>query len=572
MESDPIPKPVKEEPPPPPPELTVTVETAGPEFCRQGTWTLSVSVTGGMPERVELIRNGRNVTSLVSPYRHTVDCATHDEGSFSFVARAVAEGLSFDSPSTLVVVDRGSPRVESWRPDTYYPSVDTQVEIVFSEPLQPESLQAAPTLLRDGNGFSVVHQTVLSEDGRVLRLVPTLPLRPPVTLHAELLQRSMTDRAGNPFQVGTGSTGSEREFSYWPFAQVGPRLSKSVTGPISFALETFPQERPVALYVEQETQDSPGKLAVARWRGDAWERLPPPLEFAARSPYPSNRMIQVSKAGAVVIAWAQTNDDTDTDWIHVMRYDGTSWTLLGAPRDTQSRITYSQMALDSDGHPVLVYEERNLDLRVVRWTGTAWEALGGPISGNPQIPTFASYPAIAVDSSEVVLAWSEVPPEATRDHVFVMRFKDGRWSRLGGLLRGTAGGGTDRVAIALRRNGDPVVAWTEWDANYDDGFVFVSQWKLTSAGEGWAPPELLLQGMTRSAGLEPPFIVIHDDEPWVSWQRRAGGTGYASYFRRHRDSSWEPEQLIAGTELYGFRVDEKGFPWVAVEGAILRPQ
>ena len=60
---------------------------------------------------------------------------------------------------------------------------------------------AAPTLLRDGNGFSVPHQTSLTEEGRVLRLVPSAPLQPPVTLHVELVQRNLTDRAGNPLQV-----------------------------------------------------------------------------------------------------------------------------------------------------------------------------------------------------------------------------------------------------------------------------------------------------------------------------------------------------------------------------------
>jgi hypothetical protein len=246
-----LPPPVEEEPPPL--ELQVTLTTEGPAFCREGTWMLSVSVAGGTPERVELSTHGQPPVKLDSPYQYSVDCATAYEGSYSFVARATAEGRTFESASASVVVDRTAPRITSWRPKTFYPTVDTPVEMVFSEPLLPESLQAAPTLLRDGNGFSVPHQAVLTEEGRVLRLVPSAPLQSPVTLYVELVQRSMTDRAGNPLEVEPSEVYYQSQFNYWPFARwaEAPMSEKSIEG-VSFTLETFPQTRPAVAFVERE--------------------------------------------------------------------------------------------------------------------------------------------------------------------------------------------------------------------------------------------------------------------------------------------------------------------------------
>ncbi|MCY1018491.1 Ig-like domain-containing protein [Pyxidicoccus sp. MSG2] len=572
------PPPVEEEPPPL--ELQVTVATEGPAFCREGTWMLSVSVAGGTPERVELSTNGQPPMKLDSPYRYSVDCATADEGSYSFVARARAEGRTFESASASVVVDRTAPRIASWRPKTFYPTVDTPVEVVFSEPLLPESLQASPTLLRDGNGFSVPHQTVLTEEGRVLRLVPSAPLQPPVTLYLELVQRSMTDRAGNPLKVEPSEVYYQSQFSYWPFArgEEAPMSEKSIEG-VSFALETFPQTRPAVAFVEREIGGpvESGELVVTRLVGGTWERLPPPRAMDARANRPELPRLEVNWKGDMVLAWLETDRASDMERIHVSRYDGTSWTLLGEPLDTQSRITQYKMVLDTNGYPVLVYLERELDLRVVRWSGSAWQFLGDPLSGNPGIVSRAESAAIAVDVMSVVVAWSETPPGKDSPHVFVMEFREGSWKSVGTPFRGLPGGRAGKVAVAMRSAADsPVVAWIESSSNLEDETLFISSWKVTSTTLGWTPPEQL-QGMTQyHHSLGVPWLVIGaGQEPWVAWQRRDSASTSVIY-RKHRSTGWEPEQFVAGTMLYGFQLDEKSFPWVAVgyphEEAILRPQ
>ncbi|WP_163990962.1 Ig-like domain-containing protein [Pyxidicoccus caerfyrddinensis] len=567
--------PVEEEPPPP--KLHVTVATKGPALCREGTWTLSVSVEGGTPEKVELITIGLAPTTLDSPYRHTVDCATADEGSYFFIARATAKGRTFESPSASLVVDRKGPTIASWRPASSFPSVDTPVEIVFTESLLPESLQAAPTLLRDGNGFSVAHQAVLSEDGRVLRLVPSAPLRPPATLHVELVQRNMTDRAGNPLIVEPVLYFYERRVDYWPFARVGEApLSEMSIGHLDLALEDSPRSRPIIAFVEYAPQPSiKPEIVVQRMNGDAWERLPAPRAMDARSQPPADTRLEVY-GQYLVLAWTEPDPDTRYDVIHVSRYDGTSWTHLGAPLEPQADFFSFQMVLGTSENPVIVYEERFLGLRVVRWTGSAWEFLGDLLSGNPGSWSMWRYPALAADDSRVAVAWSETPPDSDRPHVFVMQFDNGSWSRVGKPLRGLADGGAGRVAIALRGFSDgPIVAWTEQASNYPDGFVYSSYWKTTITSADWTPPEQL-QGTTKFYAMDRLQLVVDSaQEPWVVWQRGEADYSSACYYRRHRATGWEPEQLIFGRAFHGFRLDDKSVPWVALgywPEAILRPQ
>ncbi|MCY1018490.1 Ig-like domain-containing protein [Pyxidicoccus sp. MSG2] len=577
-EPDPGP-PVKEESPPPP-ELRVTVTPAGPARCREGTWTLSVSVEGGTPEKVELIANGLAPTTLDSPYRHTVDCATAEEGSYFFIARATAEGRTFESQSVSMVVDRQGPFVESWGPASYYPSVDAPLEIVFSEPLLPASLQSAPTVLRDGNGFSVAHTAVLSGDGRVLRLTPTVPLRVPGTLRAELVQRNMTDLVGNPFTLERSVV--EKRFDYWPFAQAAPRMSDTSKGWLRFALQPFPS-RPVVAFIEQGSDDSADKvvLGVEVMNGDSWERLPSPRAPVALADAPANLQLEVH-FGSMVLAWVERT--SFQDMIHVSRFDGTSWKDLGAPLATGAPYGTYQMALDEEGDPVVVYQEKQedgLDLRVVRWAGNDWQLLGGTLSANPKPWTVAGHPAIAVDSSRVVVAWAEKPPEGeSSSEVFVMEFKDGGWRQLGSSLSGVPGGwGAGQVAIALRGYEDsPVVAWTESASFSYDGYVFTAYWKpspFAGIPGSWTRPEEL-QGATQYAFLDNLRLLMDStNEPWVVWQRK-DGDDLITYYRKHRPTGWEPEQLVVGTEVFGFRLDENSFPWVLAgyspQDAILRPQ
>jgi hypothetical protein len=577
LKSDPDPPPPKEELPPP--QLTVTVRTEGPELCREGTWTLIATIEGLTPERVVLEGGWANIPDLTPPYRFTVDCATQTEGRYTFVVHAYAKGQGAAGPRVSLVVDRTPPRVESWRPNQPYPTTDTPVEIIFSEPLQPASLQAAPTRLRDGRGFSVPHQTVLSEDGKVLRLVPTSALGAPTELHAELIQRDMTDLAGNRLDADPSPPAYIRAtINYWPFVRHTPSMSERNITELSFVLSRFSiSSPPVVAFIERVTLDEK-ELAVTRWTGQAWERLPAPREPEARAGLPSSPQVAQDRDGVLVLAWLEAERlGAPWNWLHVMRYRDGAWTRLGAPMDTRSRFPTFQMALDAEGHPVIVYEENEQDVRVVRWGGQVWDSLGEALSGNPESGSVARHPAIAVGSSRVLVAWSEVPQGHTHSHVFVSEYWNQTWRMRGRPLRGSENGGTEKVSVALTGSAtDTFVVWNESAPAAFDGLMFAANWKTFDLNPDWTTPEVL-QGLSGPQTLKRPLLVTDSrGEPWVAWGRSAESGSYASYYRRRRSTDWEPEQLIAGTLLHGFQLDADGFPWAAVgyprEEAIVRPQ
>ncbi|MCP3142790.1 hypothetical protein [Pyxidicoccus xibeiensis] len=555
-------------------QLLVTLSTEGPEFCREGQWTLSVHVEGN-PDKVELVTQAEgdpepSVSDLTPPYRHAVDCATHAQGLVTFAARAVLGEQSVTSRSATVVVDRTPPVVGLSRPDGSFPHVHEAPEIGISEPLLAGSLEVSPTVLRDDRGFSVAHQVVLSEDGKVLRLVPASPLRPPAILHVDLSQVKLKDRAGNQ-GVGVHS----HRIRYWPFSRVGDLWHNPSHYLHSLATEQFPEGRPVLAFVTTESFGVVPQLGVNRWNGTAWEPLPAPREPHARAVAPELPRLATSRLGsALVLAWSETQDSTS--WIHVVKHDGMSWVRLGAPLDTRDTHPRFQLALDWWGRPFLVYPDGAGGLRVMRWSDTAWEPLGDPRGAIPELQTYAGHPAITVEGGTVFVAWSGFPSrEDDAQHVFVTRYANGRWHRMGRLLRGTEQGSTWDLAIKGEGEDDVVVAWRESAPDRATGMLFVSRWNGDLSLGDWGTPERI-QAATELLYLGPPLLELDaDGEPWVAWQRRGSGDAEGVY-RRRRATGWEPEQFIAGEMLSGFRLDAKGLPWASAgypgDLTIIRPQ
>lgn len=567
------PPPANPEPPPPPPPLTVTLQAESSTYCSTGWVTVTPTVEGGTPRRTTILLDGvdMNPSPDSSTLKLEQSCSSLSEGPHFFMARAWSGDQSFDSAPVMVVVDRTRPILIGWRPDTDFPTQDTPVELVFNEPIDAHSLHA-PTELRDDAGFSVPHQAVLSEDGKVLRLVPTQPLHLPVTLHAALVQSDLKDLAGNALGIT-----SSWEFDYWPFARMGPSPTGKDLSRYTFALNPREKDRPyIALTELSGTFFESGQFVVARWNGTGWERLPEPraAEEVGRDVIrPAELRLAVPWDGLPVLAWCMRTSGT-TSRIIVKRFDGTAWQPVGAPDETGSGCASFQMALD-DSNPVLVHEVRATDLRVTRWDGKAWTQLGGDINANPG-KGLAWNAALAVKSGAVFLAWSEVPPgESGGSRVFVWKYENGSWSPQGQPLSGSASGSAGKVALAVDSVG-PLVAWTEMFGTPGSGGLYFARWKWAAE---WTAPELL-EGTTAYTDLGEPVLALDASEPWVAWAQGNSQYGYEIHYRRHRFSGWEPKQLVAGGLFEGFQLDADGYPWVAVstnrtytdQAVLLRPQ
>lgn len=570
---DPLPPEVKE---PPPPPLTVKLVSDGPEYCREGRVTFVARLEGGTPTSVILHDDEGEIGTLTAPYHHTVDCAALREGRYSFVAVAWDVDRSSSSEPVSLVVDRTAPRADAWRKKPGLPSADKPVEIAFSEPLDPSSVQD-PATLRDSHGDEIPYQASLSTDGKVLRLVPTRPLDPLSWVSVFLYAPSLTDLAGNR---ATASVPSIMEF--WPFASLGPPLNDEPVDELTFVLDPRGKGRPVAAFLDYRTDIQDRVLGVARWSGSAWEHLPPPRTEAERAftlYSDSGFQLQVGPTGEPVLAWCQLGDSTAQ--VLVKRFDGTSWHALGAPYDAgNTHCGYIRMTLDSSGNPVIVHDLRWYDLRVARWDGAAWVDLGAPINANATPKTIAFNPAIAVDASgKVVLAWSEVPEGGSHYRLFIQEYEQGVWSSLGAPLQGTLLTDTYEVDLTLDRQGNPLVAWTETASSTGDEALYFSR---RQGAAGWSSPELL-ERIGSSDSLRVPLLALDaEGEPWVAWALWESGNSRKIYYRRHRASGWESKEFVSSGYLGGFRLDEDGVPWVGAffniyhaqpnGPAILRPQ
>ncbi|WP_237079003.1 Ig-like domain-containing protein [Myxococcus xanthus] len=574
LKSEPVPPPPpgKEEPPP---ELRVTVRTEGPEYCREGQWTLSVSVEGGTPERVELLTNAQEPMTLEAPYQHVIDCATHAEGRFSFVARAVGEERNFEAESASVVVDRTPPTIASRRPLLSHPSVTSPLAFVFSEPLLPGSLQSVPTQLRDQDGFSVAHQAVLSEDGTVLELVPTSPIRPPTTLHAVLLQRTLTDRAGNLLDPRLVAFALTHNATYWPFARVTEPLdpTNSSVLPMSLALgRGVGGTMPVVGFTDSASETE--EPAVARWDGHAWQHLPPLRAEDARS-RPALGLQVAADGESLIATWREEVEETGFDQIHVVSYDGTAWKHLGAPHDTQSEYTQVKLTLGWLGRPVIALEQMlelgDTEVRVIEWNGTEWLALGEPLSANPAPRTSSWRAAIAADS-EVFVSWLETSADTGALHLHVSMFENGRWFPVGSSIPIPADTSVDRVEIAIQPYDRVALAWSELNPTTYVSTIRFSSAKLRSGPPVWSTPESIevLSQTSTHASLR--LVVDRDNEPWLAWTEYPFPQDNKTYYRRRRAGAWQPKQLISGETLSTFLLDANAFPWVLSGFTVVRPQ
>ena len=108
------------------------------------------------------------------------------------------------------------------------------------------------------------------------------------------------------------------------------------------------------------------------------------------------RQCRMSSDGNTVVIGAPGNDDNGTDSGHarVYRYDGSTWTQLGADIDGEAASDESgnSVAMSSDGNTVVIgasYNDGNGTnaghARVHRYNGSTWIQRGDDIDGEAPI-------------------------------------------------------------------------------------------------------------------------------------------------------------------------------------------
>jgi hypothetical protein len=199
------------------------------------------------------------------------------------------------------------------------------------------------------------------------------------------------------------------------------------------------------------------------------------------------------------------------------------WTLLpDVARDSTRASSMPSVAIRSDNRPVVAYVESYLqnsqtffNLYLRRWTGTSWVSMGNSLNARKGYQ--ASNPLVALDktvpTNDPTVAWTEW--NGTNDDARVIRRTATGWQRLGTLdlnLSDSAWFGTS--SLHLDKNAQPVVAWANRSGNNEPG-LYVKKWNGTS----WESYEAALTPLNDTNKSLKSFALAIDknDRPVVAW-------------------------------------------------------
>lgn len=508
---------------PPPPSLGVSISSPLMATVHTNSpVTFQVTVTGGTPDSVDLLRNETLLVTLTPPYQYVWDTTQEAEGTYVIQAQASLGTRQFRSSTVSVVVDRTPPTVLARSPEPGAAEAWTGgIQATFSERLAASTVNDASVLLLGGSGTAVPKTLSLSANDTVLDLELAGALSLPTTLGTSLLP-TITDLAGNPLQVpvspwlwsvpqwrplGTALEGG------WPVVALDGAgrvyLAIQMQGVFTWTKGTWqrlgvvpsPWPNP-AFFAPSLALDSSGKPVIAffelgtagnafdvyvhRWDGSAWQQVGLSLNQVIGNPgdNATRPSLALDSSGNPIVALVKENSThSGVLGVYVARWDGSAWAVLGSPRAAGYAPS---LAVDASDHPVVTYGVSLPGasyVRVDRWDGSAWQSLGGDLDAVPGVATNAMNPAILVDGTGTpVVAWTEDDDSSVL--AYVRRWTGSAWEPLGGAL-GPEGASSIKdfsLVLSLARGGDgqPVLSWCG-PSNEAPSAVHVVAW----SGVGW---------------------------------------------------------------------------------------
>lgn len=364
-----------------------TVSLALSRTVTNGDVQVRTSVMGGDPDIVELLVDGVVAAQLPPPsYETRWSTQALDEGPHAFSVRASFGERVYTSDVRTLVVDRTAPKVLSHAPRSgdQEVSVHASIQAVFSEAIDPTTVTTESVVLVVGlsNVAAAVH---LSADGTVVMLEPVEPL--PVGLDVSVtMAPSVTDMAGNALDV-TGLSwqwGIPRHLLYGGAISSGGVEGSNVSA-FSFVLDG--NGRPVVAFIDGSAPASDG-VYVMRWSGLEWEQLGGVLGVSAAESVVKACSLWITPWGEILVAWNSEAVDGGSS-IHVYRWSGSSWSLLGSPVTpvvSGAKFTSFGFSVNPQGERYLALLEHAaglpLSMYAARWDEGRWESLGGAVSLN----------------------------------------------------------------------------------------------------------------------------------------------------------------------------------------------
>ncbi len=266
----------------------------------------------------------------------------------------------------------------------------------------------------------------------------------------------------------------------------------------------------------EEASATTFQIRVARFNGTSWEAVGSSLNFdtARAGTEPSI----ASVGGVPYVAWGESTMTLNQEQVHVRRFNGSTWDLVGAPLnvDTTKQALAPRIA-DIGGVPYVTWFEGSSGQQKVyvrRLNGANWDLVGTG-SLNVDAAKNAARPSIAAIGGVPYVAWRETD---TFDQVRVKRFDGANWVAVGDVLNVDPNRNALFTPGIAAVGGVPYVTWSE--AGTPTTQVRVKRFdgaNWVSVG-GAANPD-----PTRAAFA--PSIAVVAGFPYVAWSDTAGGDG-----------------------------------------------
>lgn len=179
------------------------------------------------------------------------------------------------------------------------------------------------------------------------------------------------------------------------------------------------------------------------------------------------------------------------------------------------------MALDSSGNPVVTWSESDgtsINIYVKRWTGSTWNLVGGSFL-DINTSQAAANPSVTLDSSgNPVVTWSE--SDGASFNIYVKRWSGNAWNLVGsGFLDVNIDKDASKPSLALDKSGNPVVSWSENDANLTN--IYVKRWSRSA----WdLVGSTFLDVNSNKDASSPALVLDKNGSPTVVWEESDGSS------------------------------------------------
>jgi hypothetical protein len=450
-------------------QASVVLELTSPKAATtatNGTVSVKVSVAGGDPSTLDVLRDGAPLVKLGPPFEYAWDTSREAEGTYRLVARVVVGERTYESPAKYVMVDRtapvppriGGPRAVSAAPvrvtGTAEPGATLIVSTVAAEAVVaadasgnwaadldvPPGAHTVTATATDaaGNASAPSAPALLTVDGTRPRIVSREPAIGATDYEVATPIRVTFSK---PIAAATVSATSVAVVAHGQALVVDRRLSSDrrtlELRPVSTPV--LPAELTVALTTElQDDVGNPLFVEPGTWifTAPAWISMTTiDAIYAGPTAGAELSALALDRSGRIYVT--MTEFTLGTGLFHrVLNWSGSEWVQLGGTfylsYEPALTVGFDQMPIFAQAEPRNAEPGGN-EISVFRWTGSTWVELGDVQLGESYARR-PYRPCIGIDSSGAVLvAWTNGHATDISDAgtIVVKRWDGTAWTLLG---------------------------------------------------------------------------------------------------------------------------------------------